>query len=222
MGYVSNAIRQPRSMSDAEQRRVLKVSGEHRSGFRDHVLLSFALGTALREGEIAALNVGDVARGPTEIRSRIQLKEFARKGQQKPDGKASAVRQRVFVPKLVRAKLQKFLAWKKREGEPVGRDAPLFWARSGGGLDARAVDGARMSKRTIRHAWRMWQIRAGFEKPFYTFHELRHTGLTNLYKATKDIRLVQEQARHASVLTTQMYSHLTEDEIRRAVDDMPG
>ena len=47
-------------MTEGEQRAILKTSGEHARGFRDHVIFSMALGTALREHEILALNVGDV------------------------------------------------------------------------------------------------------------------------------------------------------------------
>ena len=216
MPYVANVVRTARALTHAEQKKVLKVSGEHAAGFRDHVILSMALTTALRESELAALNVGDVARGPNEIKSRIQLTTYARKGKMK--GPLSDVRQRVFVPKMTRAKLRKFLAWKKRNGEAVGKDAPLFWAPRGG-PDVAA--GSRVSTRTIRHMWRTWQKRAGIDR-LYTFHELRHTALTNLYAATKDVLLVQQQARHASVTTTQIYSHVSEEEIRRAVDDLPG
>ncbi len=224
MAYVRNVIRSARVLSHAQQKKVMQVTGEHRAGFRDHVILSVALGTALRESEIAALNIGDVARGPNEIRGRIELKEFARKGQTtKAAGTKAAApvaRQRVFVPKLVRVKLKKFLAWKKREGEPVGKDAPLFSARPGGALDGTTAN--RISKRLVRHIWRTWQKKAGFEPPFFTFHELRHTSLTNLYQSTKDLRLVQEQARHASINTTQIYAHVSEEQIRRAVEEMPG
>ncbi len=45
---------------------------------------------------------------------------------------------------------------------------------------------------------------AGIEK-IITFHSLRHTALTRLYKKTKDIRLVQEVAGHANISTTMIY-----------------
>jgi integrase/recombinase XerC len=192
-------------MSRAEQIRVLKVSGEHIEGFRDHVIISLALGTGLRESELAALNVGDVASGPKEIRTKIELVAFARKGG--PD--ATRPRQRVFVPKLARRKLEKYLTWKKRNKEPVAGDAALFLSNRGD----------RIAVRTMRHLWRTWQKRARFEH-LYTFHELRHTSLTNLYAATKDVLLVQKQARHASVTTTQIYAHVSDDNMRDAVEEL--
>ncbi len=222
MPFVKNAIRSvPRSLSKAEQRKILAVTGEHVDGFRDHMIVSLALGTGLREGELAALDVGDVAINSKTIRSRVQLRSFARKGLKAgslkgPPGKVSEKResdqakaQRVFVPKLARRKLLKFIAWKKKVGELIGPDNPLF-------VSSR---GDRIAVRTMRHLWRTWQKRAGFEH-FYTFHELRHTALTNLYGATKDLVLVQRQARHASVTTTQIYAHVSDEDLQKAVDGM--
>lgn len=38
----------------------MKVTGEHRAGYRDHVIFAVALGAGLREHELLALDVGDV------------------------------------------------------------------------------------------------------------------------------------------------------------------
>ncbi|HPM53167.1 MAG TPA: hypothetical protein PK282_13135, partial [Rhodoglobus sp.] len=77
MSY-AESTRTPRTLTDAEQARLLKVTGEHARGFRDHVLLSFALGTALREAELLALNVGDVFGVEGKARRRVQLRVFKR------------------------------------------------------------------------------------------------------------------------------------------------
>jgi len=52
----------PRTLTDLEQKLILKTTGEHRDGYRDHVIISLALGTGLREHELIALHVGDVFR----------------------------------------------------------------------------------------------------------------------------------------------------------------
>jgi site-specific recombinase XerC len=211
MSYVRQNARAVRTLAPAEQRKLLDVTGEHVDGFRDHVTYSVALGTALREHEIAALNVGDIARGPSEIRSRIDLRVFSKKGEQRDDKRRNRVRQRVFIPKACRLKLRKFIAWKKRKGEDVRPGAPLFMSERG----------TRLSERAMRYNFRVWQTRAGFDH-LYTFHELRHTSLTNLYKATKDLLLVREQARHANVTTTEIYAHASDQDVRAAVDDLPS
>lgn len=54
--YATTIARPPRTLTDAEQASLLKMTGERRDGYRDHVIFAVALG--LREHEIAALNVG--------------------------------------------------------------------------------------------------------------------------------------------------------------------
>lgn len=58
--YAAAIPRPPRTLTEFEQATLLKVTGEHRDGFRDHVIFAMALATGLREHEIAALDVGDV------------------------------------------------------------------------------------------------------------------------------------------------------------------
>jgi site-specific recombinase XerC len=89
-------------------------------------------------------------------------------------------------------------------------DAPLFIARGG----------RRLSTRSIRHGFALWQQRAGFERRL-PFHALRHTMLTNLYRRTKDPRLVQRVARHASLRSTEIYTHSSDEDVMRAVRDLP-
>lgn len=58
MANYADATRTPRTLTEREQRTLLKVTGEHRAGYRDHVLYAMALGTGLREHELIALSVG--------------------------------------------------------------------------------------------------------------------------------------------------------------------
>ncbi|MBI3073661.1 MAG: tyrosine-type recombinase/integrase, partial [Deltaproteobacteria bacterium] len=91
MGYADNTKRPPRTLTEIEQARLLKVTGEHRSGFRDHVLFAVALGTGLRVAEIVALDVGDVSPDGKRVRRRVTLRVFKRSLR---DGGA----QEVFLP----------------------------------------------------------------------------------------------------------------------------
>lgn len=217
MSYVKNAVRNVRVLSPAEQKKLLDVTGEHRDGFRDHMIVSLALGSALRESEIAALNVGDVAKG-REIRTRVELRFFAHKGTAKRKDPRPIV-QVIFPPKLVRRKLLKFLTWKKREGQSITPDAPLFCAAA---FTRSGEPGVRIASRTMRHMFRVWQKRAGFDGTLFTFHELRHTALTTLFRRTKNVMLVQRAARHKSVTTTMIYTHTSDDELRAALEEQPS
>ena len=56
MANYATSTRTPRTLTEREQRSLLKVTGEHRAGYRDHVLYAMALGTGLREHELIALS----------------------------------------------------------------------------------------------------------------------------------------------------------------------
>jgi site-specific recombinase XerC len=181
---------------------LLRVTGERRDGFRDHVLFSLALGTGLREHEIVALDAGQVMESG-EVRRRILLATF------KGSDRLKDTFQEVVLPDLLRHKLAKFIKWKQAEGEATDPISPLFVSRVG----------KRISTRQLRHLFHLWQDRAGFERRL-PFHALRHTACSAIYRNTKDIRLTQRFARHASVVTTSIYAHPTDENLVRAVRDL--
>jgi integrase len=76
--YAAAIPRPPRTLTELEQAALLKVTGEHRAGYRDHCIFAVALGTGLREQEIAALDVGDVLHEDGRVRRRIALRTFKR------------------------------------------------------------------------------------------------------------------------------------------------
>lgn len=205
MGYIDKAVRQIRVLSPAEQKKLLDTTGAHVEGLRDHMIYSYALGTGLREHELTALNVGDVWQRGRAL-TKITIRTF------KGSGRSRAPEtQTVFASRLIARKLPKFIAWKKRQGESLEPGAPLFCSRSGD----------RIATRTLRHQFKTWQTRAEIE-PAQPFHALRHSSMTNLYRATKDLRVVQRQARHKNVTTTQIYTHVSDEDVARAVGGLPS
>ncbi len=60
--------------------------------------------------------------------------------------------------------------------------------------------------------FRAWQVVAGFSR-LYPFHSLRHAAITCVYLATRDLFLAQRFARHASPLTTVVYTHVSDEEM---------
>lgn len=206
------------TLTKAEQIELLKKTGQTKGSEREHMIYSLALGTGLREHEIIALKVGDVV-NDGQIRRRIYLTIF--KGSQKPLPEAAPsskpLRQIVHLPKRVRLKLVYFMKWKKTNNESVRLEAPLFVVSKD---SARAERGETLSTRTLRHHFRRWQLRLKFEA-VHGFHVLRHTALSNLYEATRDVRAVQKQARHRNLQTTAIYTHLTDEQLAARVEDMP-
>jgi integrase/recombinase XerC len=201
--YAANILQRPRTLTRHEQLLILRTTGQRFDGYRDHVLLSLALATGMREHELVALNLGDVMTDDGKARRRVQLRVFKRSHR-------DAREQEVVLSGSAQAKLEKFFRWKRRQHQSMAPDAPLFVSRKGN----------RLSTRQVRHAFRLWQERAGFERSF-SFHCLRHSAITNIYEATRDIRLAQRFARHMSITSTQIYTHPTDEALFRAVQDLP-
>ncbi len=201
--YVQRIPTPPTVLTEAEQAKLLRITGEHRRGYRDHILLSLAFGTALREHELVGLDVGDLLSDRGVVRPKIQLRIFKRSS-------AEPALQEIFLSETLRAKLTRFLHWKGQQGESLDPTAPLFVSKKKN----------RLSTRQVRNLFRAWQKKAGFER-IYNAHAMRHSSCSNIYRRTKDIRLTQRFARHKSVLTTQRYAHPSTEDLIRAVQDLP-
>ena len=64
--------------------------------------------------------------------------------------------------------------------------------------------------------------RAGLDSSVYSPHKLRHTAATLMYKyGNVDIRALQELLGHESISTTEIYTHVDNEQIRNAVENNP-
>jgi len=68
----------------------------------------------------------------------------------------------------------------------------------------------RLARTGIRYIINQSLVETGFKKPGVSCHALRHSAGTNLYAATKDLRLVQETLGHRDPKTTARYAHVQE------------
>lgn len=84
------------------------------------------------------------------------------------------------------------------------------------GLVFTTLKGGSVKDSYLRRMIAQKAARAGIKKRVH-FHLLRHTYLTRLYGATKDLRLVQEVAGHADISTTQIYTHISGEDVREAM-----
>jgi len=187
----------PETLTRTEQEALLRTSAGHP---RDHLVFSLALGTGLRLAEIVGLNVGDVFFPTGAPRGRIHLRREITK-----NGRAGDV----FLPDALEPKLRLFWRYKLRAGEGLDAGAPLLCNQSS----------SRISKRRVQVVFRDWQVMAGFGR-HYSFHSLRHSAVTNVYRASRDLFLAQRFARHASPLTTTIYMHPSDEEMREGIRDL--
>jgi integrase len=180
----------PVSLTQDEQQALLHAVAGHA---RDSLLFSLALGTGLRLGELVGQNVGDLFFPTGQPRLRVRVRpEIAKRGRAGD----------LFLPDALVPKLTQFWRYKLSHRERLDPLAPLFC-----GLSRR-----RISPRRMQVLFRAWQLRAGFDR-LYPFHALRHTAVTNVYRASRDLFLAQRFARHASPLTTTIYTHPSDEEL---------
>ena len=159
-----------------------------------------SLGTGLRLRELLGLNVGDVSPDGQQVRRRVVLRTATTKNGRRGE---------VFLPARLMPKLRRFLAWKRKVGQSLEPESPLFLSGQGRRLSPRAAQ------------WRFgcWQERAEFDRR-YNFHALRHSAVTNVYRTSKNLFLAQRFARHASPLTTIVYTHPSDDELYEGVRNL--
>jgi integrase/recombinase XerC len=89
-----------------------------------------------------------------------------------------------------------------------GREAPVFRNLSGGPLTPRSVE--RMMKRYLAEAGLAAQ---------FSPHALRHSFATHLLDNGADLRSVQELLGHASLSTTQIYTHVSVERLKKVYDE---
>ena len=182
----------PTTLTTGEQALILRATA---SNLRDHVIFSLALGTGLRLAEIVGLDVSDVY-GPDGVpKVRVRVRREIAKGGRAAD---------VFLPDRLVTKLKRYWRWKRERGESLDPSAPLFANQSR----------RRISKRRVQLAWRTWQQRTGFDR-LYSFHSIRHSAISNVYRASRDLFLAQRFARHSSPLTTVVYTHPSDEDMQR-------
>lgn len=80
----------------------------------------------------------------------------------------------------------------------------------------------RISPKAVQHIVKKLTTIAGLDSKKYSPHKLRHTAATLMYKhGNVDIRALQEILGHESVSTTQIYTHIDSERLRKAVESNP-
>jgi integrase/recombinase XerD len=163
------------------------ASAAEPAAVRDRALLELLYATGARVSEIVQLDVDDMAHGDL-IRVR---------------GKGSKERV-VPVGSYARAAVEAYLTRVRPALAAKGRASPRLFL---------GVRGAPLSRQS---AWLI--IQAAAERAGLTAHvsphTLRHSFATHLLQGGADVRVVQELLGHASVATTQIYTHVTVDALR--------
>ena len=80
----------------------------------------------------------------------------------------------------------------------------------------------RISNRTVQSIVRKELLKSGLDINKYSVHKLRHTAATLMYQyGNVDIRALQELLGHESISTTEIYTHVANEQVRNAVESNP-
>ena len=183
-----------------EREAIVARAKGHRVPARDYYLFTVAFASGLRPTELAERTIGDLTLGRSEVLLRVRrLKK-----------RDEVVIEEVHLPKELRRMLEEYLRWLKSAGLSTEPSAPLFPGRDGEPFTQNAM-------------WRRWKaalVGAGFSKDRAALRAIRHTCGTMLYRATKDLRLVQKHLGHARPTTTAIYADVLDEDIQAGVDRM--
>ncbi len=158
-------------------------------GLRDRALLETLYATGMRAGELVTLALSDIDydEGIIKVIGKGDKERVTLLG-----------RQALFA-------LQRYI----RKGRP---ELVLSIAQDGGALFVNRY-GGRLSDRGVRKLFDKYCAAASTHLKV-TPHVLRHTFATHLLSNGADLRLIQELLGHASVATTQMYTHVTTERLQ--------
>ena len=178
----------PKALAKGQAEDLLDQPNESRTPYRDQALLELLYASGLRASEAVGVDLKDVNLPDRSVRVR---------------GKGNKDRIALFGESCARA-IGDYLS---KERVPPLRGEPLFTNPKGG----------RLSTRSVQNVVRAWARRAGLP-PGVTPHTLRHSFATHLLDRGADIRSVQELLGHKSLVTTQIYTHVSTAGLREVYE----
>jgi integrase/recombinase XerC len=185
----------PKALSVEQARQLLEApaapAGNPASDLRDRAMFELLYSSGLRLAELVALDLDD---------GRLDLKQ----GEVTVTGKGAKTRT-VPVGGRAREALRDWLKARAQLAAPAER--ALF-------VGAR---GQRIAPGTVQARLRAWSKRRGLGAAVHP-HMLRHSFASHVLQSSQDLRAVQEMLGHASIATTQVYTHLDFQALAKVYD----
>jgi len=181
--------RLPSALSPDEAAQLVEINGDEPLTVRDRALFELAYSSGLRLSELAGLDVDRIDLATGEVRVW---------------GKGSKER---IVPVGASA-LAAVDAWLAKRAEISGADPKAMFIGRGG---------KRITPRAIERRLAEWAVRQGLSRHVHP-HMLRHSFASHVLQSSGDLRAVQEMLGHASIASTQVYTHLDFQYLAKAYD----
>lgn len=188
--------RQPVYLTLDETERLLNVINTEKNDFlraRDLAIVFTFLTTGMRLSELVSINVSDIENDHFKI-----------------VGKGNKERT-IYLTENALKLIHHYLRVRKEYLNELYIDALFISTRK-----------QRISNRAVQSTIEKYLKKAGFDTSVYSTHKLRHTAATLMYKyGNVDIRALKDILGHTSISTTQIYTHLEDEDLKNAVNKNP-
>lgn len=197
--------RLPKYLTLEESKKLLETTrvpkgtghGNHDNSIRDFAMITLLLNCGMRLSELIGINISDI-----DFENR-KLNVI---------GKGNKERT-IYLNDACISAIKSYLAVRPHDAVKYNSRDALFLSEQK----------KRISKRTVQYIVKQEIKLANIERPDkYSVHKLRHTAATLMYKyGNVDIRALQELLGHESISTTEIYTHVDNEQIRSAVEHNP-
>ena len=162
---------------------------------RDYCILTLFLNCGMRLSELCSLNISDIR--PDDTMRLI--------------GKGNKERT-VYINSACRNAVEEYLKVRPNDGISYADRDALFISRNR----------RRISNKTVQHIVKTYLEKAGLGGRGLSTHKLRHTAATLMYQhGNVDIRVLKDILGHSNLGTTQIYTHISDKQVKRAIDSNP-
>lgn len=187
------------SLEDSEKLLNITANDDNRNSKRDFAIITLFLNCGMRLAELVGININDI----DFFENKMTV-----------IGKGNKERT-IYLNKACVHAIKDYLEVRPKEGiktDKLNSKNALF-------LSERKE---RISRRTVQHIVDKELKLAGLDTNKYSTHKLRHTAATLMYQyGNVDIRALQEVLGHESISTTEIYTHVSNEQAREAIEKNP-
>ncbi len=190
--------RVPKYLSLEDSQKLLEVSSrdDDRNKERDFAIITLFLNCGMRLSELVGINISDI-------------NFYDRKLNVIGKGNKERI---IYLNNACMEAINNYIKVRPKEGIKFDSRNALF-------LSERRE---RISNRTVQQIVKNELKRAGLDTRKYSTHKLRHTAATLMYQYGKvDIRALQALLGHESISTTEIYTHVNNEQVKNAIDKNP-
>ena len=193
--------RLPKYLSLEDSQKLLSISENdenNKNKERDFAIITLFLNCGMRLSELVGINISDINFDDCKLTVI---------------GKGNKERA-IYLNKACIDAINKYLAVRPTNAKKDSKNSDKALFLSG--------YRQRISKRTVENVVSKELQKAGLDTTKYSTHKLRHTAATLMYKYGQvDIRALQELLGHQSISTTEIYTHVDNEQVRNAVEANP-